>query len=124
MKATLAVVAAILCVSALAAGGQGAGETFYDENTKVIKLTTQNFKELVTNDKEAMWFVEFYAPWCGHCKRLKSTWIDLARDLESANIKVGAVDMTTDRDVGAPFAIRGFPTLKFFGGDKKKPLTF
>ena len=29
--------------------------------------------------------------------------------------------MTTDQDVGQPYGITGFPTLKFFGFDKTKP---
>ena len=32
--------------------------------------------------------------------------------------------MTTDREVGGPYGIRGFPTLKFFGGDKSTPDTY
>ena len=34
---------------------------------------------------------------------------------------MGAVDMTTDQDVGAPYNVQGFPTIKFFGFNKDKP---
>jgi protein disulfide-isomerase A6 len=47
---------------------------FYGDNSPVVKLTEANFKDLVLNDKNTMWFVEFYAPWCGHCKSLTPTW--------------------------------------------------
>ena len=70
-----------------------------------------------------MWFVEFYAPWCGHCKNLKPAWEKAAKALKGV-VKVGAVDMTTDQSVGGPYGIKGFPTLKFFGADKKKPLDY
>ena len=32
--------------------------------------------------------------------------------------------MTTDREAGSPYGIRGFPTLKFFGADKSNPIDF
>jgi len=36
-------------------------------------------------------------------------------------VRVGAVDMTENESVGAPYDVKGFPTLKWFGFDKKKP---
>jgi protein disulfide-isomerase A6 len=39
-------------------------------------------------------------------------------------VNVGAVDMTTDQVVGEPYGIKGFPTLKFFGFDKKSPADY
>lgn len=32
--------------------------------------------------------------------------------------------MTTDESVGRPFDVKGFPTLKFFGFDKKSPIAY
>jgi len=40
------------------------------------------------------WFIEFYAPWCGHCKSLAPEWDKAAKALEGM-FKIGAVDMTT-----------------------------
>jgi len=60
----------------------------------VTKLTSSNFHNLVVRSKEP-WFVEFYAPWCGHCQNLTPEWEKLAKATEGM-IKVGAVDMTTD----------------------------
>lgn len=39
-------------------------------------------------------------------------------------VKVGAVDMTVHQSVGGPYNVQGFPTIKIFGGDKKKPTDF
>jgi protein disulfide-isomerase A6 len=39
-------------------------------------------------------------------------------------VKVGAVDMTTDQAAGASYGIKGFPTIKFFGNDKKTPTDY
>lgn len=91
----------------------------FSDKSKVVKLTSSNFKSLVVDSKD-VWFVEFYAPWCGHCKNIAPTWEKLAGALEGM-IKVGAVDMTTDQDAGSPYNVKGFPTIKFFGADKKNP---
>lgn len=74
-------------------------------------------------NSDDLWMVEFYAPWCGHCKNLAPEYEKAAKAL-SGVIKVGAVDMTTQQSVGSPYGIKGFPTLKFFGADKKKPLDY
>jgi protein disulfide-isomerase A6 len=100
----------------------GSAQSLYSANSKVVKLTSSNFKDLVVNSKD-VWFVEFYAPWCGHCKNLVPEWEKLASALDGI-IKVGAVDMTTDQDAGAAFGIRGFPTLKFFGANKNSPVDY
>lgn len=95
----------------------------YSDNGPVVKLTSANFKDLVLNDKNTMWLVEFYAPWCGHCKSLAPSWELAAKQLKGV-VKVGAVDMTTDESVGRPYNIQGFPTLKFFGDDKNAPIAY
>lgn len=95
----------------------------YSANGPVVILTEKNFQELVLNDKNTMWLVEFYAPWCGHCKSLAPSWELAAKQLKGV-VKVGAVDMTTDENVGRPYGIQGFPTLKWFGNNKDKPVDF
>jgi protein disulfide-isomerase A6 len=91
----------------------------YGERTPVVQLTTDTFKELVL-DSNDMWMIEFYAPWCGHCKALAPEWEAAAHALDGV-IKVGAVDMTQHESVGKPYEVSGFPTLKFFGADKTEP---
>ena len=94
----------------------------YGSKSPVVKLTKDNFKKLVL-DSDELWFVEFFAPWCGHCKQLAPAWEEAANRLKGV-VKVGAVDMTTDQDVGQPYGIQGFPTIKFFGFNKQKPLDY
>ena len=67
--------------------------------------------------------IEFYAPWCGHCKQLAPAWEKAAKQLKGV-VNVGAVDMTTDEEVGSPYGIQGFPTIKFFGFKKASPEDF
>lgn len=70
-----------------------------------------------------MWFIEFYSPRCKYCKKLIPAWNEAAERLDGV-IKFGAVDMSIDREVGMPYDMKGFPTLKFFGRDKNTPLTY
>ena len=76
----------------------------------VIQLTDSNFDELVLNSDDT-WFVEFYAPWCGHCKNLAKDWAKTADELEG-EVKVGAVDATVEQGLANRFGIKGFPSIK------------
>uniref|UniRef100_A0A8R1DPK3 Thioredoxin domain-containing protein n=1 Tax=Caenorhabditis japonica TaxID=281687 RepID=A0A8R1DPK3_CAEJA len=79
---------------------------------KVIELTDSNFESLVLNSKDA-WMVEFFAPWCGHCKNLEPAWKKAAKQM-GGTVKFGALDATIHKSISDKFNIRGFPTIKFF----------
>lgn len=79
----------------------------------VVTLTDANFDDLVLNSGD-VWMVEFYAPWCGHCKALAPEWEQAASDLNGA-IKLGALDATANEAKAAEYGIKGFPTIKVFG---------
>merc|ERR1712230_166737 len=65
-------VLALLCV---------ANANLYDSNPEVVDLTSSNFQSKVMNSEE-VWLVEFYAPWCGHCKALAPDWVKAAKALK------------------------------------------
>merc|ERR1719277_587434 len=94
----------------------------YTSKGDVVVLTQSNFNEKVINSDE-LWVVEFYAPWCGHCKALEPEYKKFAKEMKGT-VNVGAVDMTQHQAVGAPYGIKGFPTIKFFGYNKNKPTDY
>lgn len=78
----------------------------YDRFSAVRSLTTVDFKEV----KKGIWLVEFYAPWCGHCKSLAPEYEKAAKALKGiANI--AAVDATKEQ---VDVQIQGYPTIKFY----------
>ncbi|XP_017778082.1 PREDICTED: protein disulfide-isomerase TMX3 [Nicrophorus vespilloides] len=63
------------------------------------------------------WLVMFYAPWCGHCKRLEPVWAHVAQSLYKTNIRVGRIDCTRFTSITSEFKVSGFPTIKFIKGE-------
>jgi protein disulfide-isomerase A6 len=86
----------------------------------VIILTDDNFDNIVFKDED-MWLIAFYAPWCGHCKKLLPEWTSAATQLKG-KIKVAKVDATAHQKLAQRYQIKGYPTIKIFGpgiGTKK-----
>ena len=89
---------ALLAPLAAAAAGSG-----------VAPLTTSNFSSSVTANPDALWLVEFYAPWCGHCKRLAPILDEIADEVEG--VSIGKVDATTETALRDRYKVKGYPTI-------------
>ena len=72
---------------------------FYSPSSDVVILDAKNFKSEVMKSDE-LWMVEFYAPWCGHCKNLKPHWEKVAKALKGV-VKVAAVDCDEHKSVAS-----------------------
>lgn len=98
-------------------GRKAGGEPPKGDEKDVVELTDSNFEDLVINSDEP-WLVEFFAPWCGHCKNLAPHWASAATQLKG-KIKLGALDATVHTSMAGQFNIKGFPTIKYFPAGKK-----
>jgi len=112
MERFLVLVGAILAVSSV-------GTALYSKSDKVVELSPDNFDHRV-KDSDGVWIVEFYAPWCGHCKNLAPEYKKAAKAL-SGIVGVGAVDCDVHKSLCGQYGVRGFPTIKVFSSDKSKP---
>ena len=72
------------------------------------------------NERKFMASNLFVIDRCGHCRSLAPEWKKAASALKGV-VKVGAVDMDVHSSVGSPYNVRGFPTIKVFGANKKSP---
>jgi protein disulfide-isomerase A6 len=99
----------------------GSSEATVDSDGVTV-LTDSNFKGVALDDTKDV-LVEFYAPWCGHCKSLVPIYADLAKEVSGKDdIVIAKVDATVHKKVASKYGIKGFPTIKLFpkGGQKPK----
>ncbi|XP_060537218.1 protein disulfide-isomerase A3 [Cylas formicarius] len=99
-------------------------EPIPESNDAPVKVAVaKNFDELVVNnDKDTL--IEFYAPWCGHCKKLAPAYDELAEKLKEENVVIAKMDATAN-DVSSPFEVHGFPTIYWAPkGSKDSPVKY
>lgn len=83
----------------------------------VQDLATGNFSEAIS--RPGLSFVEFYAPWCGHCKKLVPEWERTAELCQEADILVAKVDAIAHKSLAQEHEVQSFPTLKLYKGGPK-----
>ncbi|XP_058831651.1 protein disulfide-isomerase A3 [Topomyia yanbarensis] len=89
-----------------------------ESNDAPVKIAVgKNFDDVVINNGVDT-LVEFYAPWCGHCKKLTPIYEELATKLKDEDVSVVKMDATAN-DVPPTFDVRGFPTLYWLSKDDK-----
>uniref|UniRef100_A0A7N5ZZH9 Thioredoxin domain-containing protein n=1 Tax=Anabas testudineus TaxID=64144 RepID=A0A7N5ZZH9_ANATE len=92
-----------------------------ETDSAVFHLTDESFDSFLKEHPAAL--VMFYAPWCGHCKKMKPEFDEAAEILNKGADSPGvlaAVDATVHKAVGDRFKISGFPTVKYFENGEEK----
>jgi len=75
--------------------------------------------EKIVGDETKDVLMEYYAPWCGHCKSLAPKWEELGEHVKDIkDIVIAKMDSTANEVEGVE--IRGFPTLKWYPKGNKK----
>jgi len=89
----------------------------------VQTVVGHSFDDVVLNDEHDV-LVEFYAPWCGHCKQLAPLLEEAATKLAGVKgLVIAKVDSTANEIEGVH--VQGYPTIKFYPAHgKSSPVDF
>jgi len=95
------------------------------ENDGPVKVVVAKSFNDIVNDNTKDVLIEFYAPWCGHCKQLAPIYEEVGQAFAGNDKVVIAKIDATANDVDPKLGIRGFPTIKFFpAGAKDAPIDY
>ncbi|MQL84834.1 hypothetical protein Taro_017349 [Colocasia esculenta] len=87
--------------------------------SNVIVLTEENFDQVVLDETKDV-LVEFYAPWCGHCKSLAPTYEKVANVYKlEEDVVIANLDADKYKGLAEKYGVSGYPTLKFFPKNNK-----
>eukprot|EP01060_Flectonema_neradi_P012137 TRINITY_DN19030_c0_g1_i1.p1 TRINITY_DN19030_c0_g1~~TRINITY_DN19030_c0_g1_i1.p1 ORF type:complete len:283 (+),score=75.19 TRINITY_DN19030_c0_g1_i1:66-851(+) len=91
------------------------GEAPEKDHTPGEVLALGRKAEAVISDPTKNVFVKFFAPWCGHCRKMAPDWVKLAEQMKnSPDTVIAEVDADKHGHVGEKYQVRGFPTIVFF----------
>ena len=98
-------------------------EKIPEKNDEPVKYIVGEEFEKIVKDETKDVFVKYYAPWCGHCKKLAEPWTELATKMaEFPDLVIGKFDATANEAEGVE--VRGYPTLIFYPKDNKAGISY
>ena len=93
-------------------------KTVTPDEKGIADLTDDNFEGAIAT---GLTFVKFFAPWCGHCKRLQPVWQELAKTFEAnLDVTIAEMDCTDSIKVCTKQGVRGYPTLLLYTSGVKR----
>ncbi len=84
---------------------------------KVVEITDANFEELVTKSEKPV-LIDLWATWCGPCRLVAPTVEQIAEEY-SDKVRVGKVDVDSNRQIAMDFSVRAIPTLLILKGGQE-----
>lgn len=98
-----------------------AGAVLMAVDADVVTLTDATYADKI-KEQDTLWFVKFFAPWCGHCRNMAPAWEELGKAVEGeSGIEIATVDCTTDKATCTKADVRSYPSLKlFWNGEEVK----
>jgi thioredoxin 1 len=76
-----------------------------------IEATERNWDEILGGREPVL--VDFWAPWCGWCRKLAPSFEQLASEF-AGRVKFVKVNVDEESHLAARYGVQGLPTLKFF----------
>ena len=110
MKTTI--ICVLIATLALSITASKVASNVLDLNDKFMEVMNEGF-----------WFVKFYAPWCGHCKRIAPVWENVGHALADMNspVRIAKIDCTRFTAVANALKINAYPTIVFFRNGHRIP---
>lgn len=79
---------------------------------KLVELTDETIDQAIRENP--LVFIMFYAPWCGHSKKMAPEFARMANDGDYPNVLFGRIDMSVNVASAKKYDVKHFPTLRFF----------
>jgi thioredoxin 1 len=110
--AQLLIILAFVAISGKAFSQKG--DKPAEEKVKII--TDQDFEKTI---KKGITLVDFWAVWCGPCRRQAPIIEELANENTNKKIKIGKLDVDHNKVTSNKFSVRNIPTLIIFKDGKE-----
>jgi protein disulfide-isomerase-like protein len=82
-------------------------------SSAVVEVDSKSIREFIGQDKPVL--LEFYPPWCGHCKKFAPIYEEIANTLAlDSDVVVAKCDAGTDSTLAGKHEVDAFPTIKWF----------
>ena len=122
MRAVFALVALVAIAASVCRADVAPEEDVkIESDVRPIDLTAADFDQrtqVSMGMTSGNWFVMFYAPWCGHCKRMTPVWEEMARMTAAHGATIAKVDCTENGQLCRRFGVRSYPTVMLFARGK------